>query len=40
EDCNSTNGTTVDGKILSPGEKVKLRQGAHVTFGKAVYIFR
>ena len=40
EDANSTNGTMVDGHVLNPGERMKLRQGARVCFGAAEYVFR
>lgn len=35
EDLGSTNGTTLDGRKLAPGEKVELKDGAEVVFGSA-----
>ena len=40
EDCNSTNGTQVDGEILKPGEICRLTPGMEVCFGGVVYEFR
>lgn len=40
EDCNSRNGTAIEGRILEPGERIRLLPGTHVRFGRMEYLFR
>ncbi|MGB9619785.1 MAG: FHA domain-containing protein, partial [Armatimonadota bacterium] len=40
EDVGSTNGTTVAGRKLEPGEKAELTDGVEVVFGSQALIFR
>ena len=35
EDSGSTNGTTVDGRKIDPGERIELANGAEIVFGNA-----
>lgn len=35
EDAGSTNGTTVDGRKIGPGDKVQLKNGSELVFGNA-----
>jgi FHA domain-containing protein len=39
QDLESTNGTTINGKLLVPGRAVELRDGDQVSFGDSLYIF-
>lgn len=40
EDLNSTNGTYINGTLISPYKKYNLSSGDNVTFGHLTYIFR
>ena len=39
-DLNSTNGTSLNGKILMPGEKMKAEEGDEIAFAGCRYILR
>ena len=40
EDCNSRNGTSIDGKLLQPNERVRLEPGMRICFGDVQFLFR
>ena len=40
EDCNSTNGTQINGRILKPQEEAMLKKGDRVSFGTSEYIYQ
>lgn len=40
EDCNSSNGTLVDGQLLEPGEQKQLQTGMHIRLGRTEFVFR
>ncbi|MBW1808397.1 MAG: FHA domain-containing protein [Deltaproteobacteria bacterium] len=39
QDLESTNGTTINGKLLVPGRAVELRDGDRISFGDSLFIF-
>lgn len=39
EDCGSTNGTSVDGHKIEPGERVQVKNGTEVVFGNSALKF-
>lgn len=40
EDCNSKNGTRLDGELLQPNERRKLEKGMKIGFGQSLFLFR
>ncbi len=40
EDCNSKNGTRIDGEMLQPNERRKLEKGMRIAFGQSLFLFR
>ncbi len=40
EDCNSKNGTCLDGVLLQPNERRKLEKGMKIGFGQSLFLFR
>ena len=40
EDCNSKNGTRLDGVLLQPNERKKLEKGMKIGFGQSLFLFR
>ena len=40
EDCNSKNGTGLDGVLLQPNERRKLEKGMKISFGQSLFLFR
>lgn len=40
EDCNSKNGTRIDGEMLQPNERRKLEKGMRIGFGQSLFLFR
>jgi len=39
QDFESTNGTTINGKLLVPGRALELRDGDELSFGDTVFVF-